>query len=47
VLNYIENSLVQIMSDTNNYSFKAEMIADIKIIQLELNELKTIKKKHY
>ena len=31
------------MSDTNNDSFKAEMIAEIKRIQLELNELKIIK----
>jgi hypothetical protein len=32
------------MSETNNDSFKAEMIAEIKRIQSELNELKTIKK---
>ena len=32
------------MSDANNDSFKVEMIAEIKRIQLELNELKTIKK---
>jgi hypothetical protein len=44
VLNYIENSLGQLMSETNNESFKAEMIAEIKRIQSELNELKIIKK---
>ena len=32
------------MSETNNDSFKAEMIAEIKRIQTELNELKEIKK---
>jgi hypothetical protein len=32
------------MSETNNDSFKAEMIAEIKRIQTELNELKDIKK---
>ena len=32
------------MSETNNDSFKAEMIAEIKKIQSELNELKIIKK---
>ena len=32
------------MSETNNDSFKAEMIAEIKRIQSELNELKIIKK---
>lgn len=32
------------MSETNNDSFKAEIIAEIKIIQSELNELKSIKK---
>jgi len=32
------------MSEANNDSFKAEMIAEIKRIQTELNELKEIKK---
>ena len=32
------------MSETNNDSFKAEIIAEIKRIQSELNELKIIKK---
>ena len=32
------------MSDANKDSFRAEMIAEIKKIQSELNELKTIKK---
>ena len=32
------------MSETTNDSFKAEMIAEIKRIQTELNELKDIKK---
>ena len=32
------------MSETNNDSFKAEIIAEIKRIQSELNELKDIKK---
>ena len=32
------------MSETNNDSFKAEMIAEIKKIQTELNKLKDIKK---
>ncbi len=32
------------MSETNNDSFKTEMIAEIKRIQTELNELKNIKK---
>ena len=32
------------MSETNNDSFKTEMIAEIKRIQTELNELKEIKK---
>jgi len=32
------------MSDTNNDSFRTEMIAEIKRIQSELNELKDIKK---
>ena len=44
ILNYIENYLAQLISDTPNDSFRTEMIADIKRIQLELNELKTIKK---
>ena len=33
------------MSDTNNDSFRTEMIAEIKRIQSELNELKDIKKR--
>jgi hypothetical protein len=33
------------MSETNNDSFKVEIIAEIKRIQIELNELKDIKKK--
>ncbi len=32
------------MSEANNDSFKAEMIAEIKRIQTELNKLKNIKK---
>ena len=32
------------MSETNNDSFKAKMIVEIKRIQTELNELKEIKK---
>jgi len=44
VLNYIENSLVKIMSETNNDSFRTEMIIEIKKIQSELNKIKTIKK---
>ena len=32
------------MSETTNDSFKAEMIAEIKKIQTELNKLKNIKK---
>ncbi len=32
------------MSETNNGLFKAEIIAEIKKIQSELNELKSIKK---
>ena len=32
------------MSETTNDSFKAEMIAEIKKIQTELNKLKDIKK---
>ena len=32
------------MSETNDESFRTEMIAEIKRIQSELNELKTAKK---
>ena len=40
VLNYIKNSFDQLMSETDNDSFKAGMIAEIKKIQMELKNIK-------